>query len=340
MTTHPTSDMYIATSSYRSPELQDPLELILHSTHRILELHRNNFRYMSHCQYYIAMCPIKESLPVARKVSSERKHHSNGCTRHRIFCIEEILEAILLGLGPDGMRTLLLARRVNRTFQRVIANSNSVQRALFFRPDPFITMPMINPLLCKVFHPLFMSESKESWGNVWYDARYFLDLNSFENLSELAVQKKRERLLAAPEASWRRMMVFQPKVSIAIHYCDVRPRNDRSIKVENVETPTMEVVIGEIAKWVTKDAAKHEFRVWWKKPPSSSGQQTTLLEQNKGACTEDELELLLVFRRKVGYALPENAKMREERQSQHEKKTIRTKREIEDLLGDAKLGCL
>lgn len=108
------------------------------------------------------MYAVASPLPGARKVSSERKRHRDGCRGHRIFGAEEIQEALLL-LGPDGMRPFPLAQRVNKIFNGSLPTATVLSGGLCFRPDPSIIKPMIHFLICEAFHALLMSESKEAW---------------------------------------------------------------------------------------------------------------------------------------------------------------------------------
>lgn len=67
----------------------------------------------------------------------------------------ELLETILLQLPA---KDLLLAQRVNKQFKGTIDNSNHIQRALFYKVDPYLTetpgsIPQeLNPFLFQLRH--------------------------------------------------------------------------------------------------------------------------------------------------------------------------------------------
>jgi hypothetical protein len=114
-----------------------------------------------------------------------------------VISTPELLELILSHLP---MRDLLMtAPLVNKTWQSITLTP-SVQRALFFEPDPSSEHTQ-NPLLVEVFSIFF---KKPQGQNRWYWPDY-------EAINSLPWSKTPEAF-KRPEASWRRMLVAQPPV--------------------------------------------------------------------------------------------------------------------------------
>jgi len=117
----------------------------------------------------------------------------------------EVLEIILLELSLKDL--LLNAQRVSRLFHDVIASSQSIQQALYFRPilDVSKTKTRTNPLLRKKFPPWFEDKWLMPRAYALSDHKHFwrLDWNS---------NKERTEAYARKDASWRRMLVVQPPV--------------------------------------------------------------------------------------------------------------------------------
>lgn len=108
----------------------------------------------------------------------------------------DILESIFAHLDPQTLLTT--AQQTCRTWRGVIHESPSLQKALFFTPDEH-PEKVQNPLLVQRF-PSFFGKTK------W----------SSSLLSSLNMIKKPGKLEAylRPEASWRRMLVQQPPISV------------------------------------------------------------------------------------------------------------------------------
>lgn len=106
----------------------------------------------------------------------------------------EILESILLQVDPYSLLTA--AQQTCRTWGGIIHESPSLQKALFFTPDEH-PKKVQNPLLVQRF-PSFFGKTKWSL------------------LPSLDMIKKPGKLGAyvRPEASWRRMLVQQPPISV------------------------------------------------------------------------------------------------------------------------------
>lgn len=106
----------------------------------------------------------------------------------------ELLELILAHLPIRDL--LIIAPLVSKTWQ-TITLSPTLQRALFFQPDPS-SAPVQNPLLVEIFPPFFAPDSPDRWS--WPDADAIMSMP----------WSKAPAAFRRPEASWRRMLVTQP----------------------------------------------------------------------------------------------------------------------------------
>ncbi|KAF7364623.1 O-methylsterigmatocystin oxidoreductase [Mycena venus] len=122
-------------------------------------------------------------------------YHHVDCGRH-CNVNPELLERTLAHLS---MRDLLVtAPLVSKTWQ-AITLTPTLQRALFFQPDPTSTTRIPNPLLVEMFPPLFaVVEDPNRWS--WPDAETIMSMP----------WAKASDAFKRPEASWRRMFVVQP----------------------------------------------------------------------------------------------------------------------------------
>ncbi|PYI34996.1 hypothetical protein BP00DRAFT_463002 [Aspergillus indologenus CBS 114.80] len=103
-------------------------------------------------------------------------------TPHRIFCIPELVEQILLQMD---MQTLLISTRVCYLWHDLISKSKAMQTSLFFQPaenTPQGERRTANPLIIQKIWPEYLGSSDTC------HCEYY------------------ER----PEASWRRMLLHQP----------------------------------------------------------------------------------------------------------------------------------
>ncbi|RDW72586.1 uncharacterized protein DSM5745_07758 [Aspergillus mulundensis] len=119
---------------------------------------------------------------------------SNSTPHHKIFSIPELVEAILLETDP---RTLLTsAQRVCRLWNDLIKNKDELQQALFFKPSRKASSRhghrQMNPLIPRLWHELFRRKG-------FATPKYFLPLDP---IKAEAYQR--------PNASWRRMLLYQP----------------------------------------------------------------------------------------------------------------------------------
>ncbi|KAJ6538514.1 hypothetical protein DFH09DRAFT_1283342 [Mycena vulgaris] len=112
-----------------------------------------------------------------------------------VISTPELLELVLSNLP---MRDLLVtAPLVSKTWQ-TITLSPTLQRALFFQPDPSAE-PVQNPLLVEMFPPFFTLEGDSHWS--WPgEASSIMSMPWF----------KAPDAFKWKEASWRRMLVMQP----------------------------------------------------------------------------------------------------------------------------------
>ncbi|RDW58582.1 F-box protein [Aspergillus mulundensis] len=139
-----------------------------------------------------------------------------------LFIPPELMVQIL---GELPQRDLLLAQRVNRTWNELIANDKHLQEKLFFRPATTCLQPEskpdidINPLLEEFFPPFFEHLQRTlAYGNI-NDRRVSvefddlgLEYNGIESLREQEWYKsetKRQAVLRV-DASWRRMYPCNP----------------------------------------------------------------------------------------------------------------------------------
>lgn len=124
-----------------------------------------------------------------------------------VFGTPELLETILLELPIKDL--LINAQRVDKTFNGTIQASAKLQQALFFKPLPG------KPLNFEKTTPPQWLESPD-------DERYHTVLaNPFYNsLRSILLATpgdhpiRPSRLLQRPEASWRRMLVTQPPITV------------------------------------------------------------------------------------------------------------------------------
>lgn len=103
------------------------------------------------------------TLTFAKTRSAQRARNAAASAR-QVFDTAELLEMILLELGQSDMQTLLLSKRVSKSFKAIMESSIKLQRALFLRRDTThianddLSSARINPLLdvdspqCLPFH--------------------------------------------------------------------------------------------------------------------------------------------------------------------------------------------
>jgi hypothetical protein len=150
-----------------------------------------------------------------------------------ILQIPELVESILFHLDN---RTLLHATRVSRNFEAIITTSPTLQRKLFFCPEPRRSAPTIslasskvtspdtfplpfssqnvlyahlNPLLVDSF-PIFFPENSECHGlmRLFGYREDFISLRWARDVATIAAY-------ARSNASWRRMLVSNPPIRTA-----------------------------------------------------------------------------------------------------------------------------
>ncbi|KAF1845569.1 uncharacterized protein K460DRAFT_366434 [Cucurbitaria berberidis CBS 394.84] len=134
--------------------------------------------------------------------------------RDHLLGIPELLEAILLHLGHVAPpNELLRAQLISRRVHTAIASSPRIQQLLFLRAEPADNPKpwRANPLLRDLFLPWFVGPLRERWTMPDYDSFQMMDWTS----------TNRDAFLRA-EASWRKMLVFQPppKQLSVVRFCN------------------------------------------------------------------------------------------------------------------------
>ncbi|KAH7309047.1 hypothetical protein B0I35DRAFT_482787 [Stachybotrys elegans] len=109
----------------------------------------------------------------------------------------EILEQILL---QADIRTVLTAQRVCQQWLHLIRTSRALQKHLFFQPDLALKTRMRNPLLAELF-PNWFPDTPEFFNDLGLD---HLPL----------VQPHRNAAFKYQGATWRRMLISQPPVTL------------------------------------------------------------------------------------------------------------------------------
>ena len=125
--------------------------------------------------------------------------------------VQDIVERVLLQLAP---RDILRASQVCKTWKLTVDSSPSLQRALFFTADFAQPNLKLNPLIRAVF-PVFNRGCHLSgpMGDI-EDRRKGWNVFPFPWQGRRMMQRKLEKResIFYPEASWRRMLIFQPPV--------------------------------------------------------------------------------------------------------------------------------
>ncbi|KAJ7441977.1 hypothetical protein FB451DRAFT_1298034 [Mycena latifolia] len=126
--------------------------------------------------------------------------------RDTVMSTSELLERILAQLP---LRYLLVAAPlVCKAWQAIITLSPTLQRALFFQPDPSPrsdSEPVRNPLLVEMFPPFFAGAGKNRWS--WSGQASTIMAMPWSKAPDAFKRK---------EASWRRMLVTQPPAQTMI----------------------------------------------------------------------------------------------------------------------------
>jgi hypothetical protein len=137
--------------------------------------------------------------------------HANGSHQHRVLEIPEIMLSILRQMD---MATLLTSQRVCHMWADLIRESKTLQQDLYFLPisDEGNDEPRYrNPLLAEKFPFLKQlinlnnGQNVGFWDNMGHD---WVDIK-LKNLDLLRSPTKHDQYMR-PEASWRRMLVYQP----------------------------------------------------------------------------------------------------------------------------------
>ena len=155
----------------------------------------------------------------------------------------ELLEAVLIHLPMRDV--LITALRLNRTWNATITNSPTLQRYLFFAP--IIQSPADEPKWTQ--NPLLIEKFPAWFNDIRATTRYFIDPKTLTDPQEIfhyggklgpykrfhfthirALSKTelgaRSEAFCHPAASWRRMLVMQPRVNLVkiVHASNVHKR--------------------------------------------------------------------------------------------------------------------
>lgn len=216
-----------------------------------------------------------------------------------VLTTPELFEIILLHFH---LRDLLQAQRVNRTFNAMITNSPSVQRALFFRgksteviaPEAHdqighqsVTWEQ-NSLLCQAFPAWFrMLPSSLHWiGKRNYkDTFDHLDWNSSE---------ERRRAYARREASWRRMLVVQPPTTLLEvrgHIHAMGGDRERTGKVILNDGVTMGLLYDIVESFFMGGRSSNSFWLEWHMFPEPSRNSDGSEDNNSNRANSNNINL-------------------------------------------------
>lgn len=120
--------------------------------------------------------------------------------------IPELLENILLNLP---IRDLLLAQRVNKTFQATILGSSKLQQALFLKPLAgkflYYQPPPRAPLL-------WLESPEDPMHHTVHGNPFFYHVYGDVTSAKDSPASPKSDAIQRPEASWRRMLVSQPLI--------------------------------------------------------------------------------------------------------------------------------
>ena len=203
---------------------------------------------------------------------------------HRLCCVSELLEMILLELPSEDV---LFAQRASRQFRRVIAQSHPIQQRLFLSALPTDAASagvILNPILTKkrtLPHvPLYFdkhnmtmaychSESRQrvyctsaavekdkATGTEWIDLRL---TNSFFSTTLFSYGEPRQGPFGA--GSWKHMCLSQPPCEVKWHLRIIdktNPRFEHRFRGIASSKPTMDAFLESFAASVVDDEGKHE----------------------------------------------------------------------------------
>ena len=120
-----------------------------------------------------------------------------------VFSVPELLEAILINLPIEEL--LIVAQRVCKTWNTSIKKSPRLQQALFFSPLPGNALQYI--------HGAWVESDTDPHAYTVHMNPFYDSLSS--KFSWQDTTKKERDALLSKSASWRRMLLSQPRVDFA-----------------------------------------------------------------------------------------------------------------------------
>lgn len=155
----------------------------------------------------------------------------------------ELLDMILSNLA---MRDLLAAQRVNYISNQVITKSRKMQKTKYLLPDTLQRLPTIDHL--QQTNPLYLQRFVQQ--AAFHALRQVNPSVHFLGMDRFVLQ--RVEAFEDPEASWRKMLLFQPRASLAIMTpMSVQQQGNRVCFLRNEEGLMMADVVShfeELAK--------------------------------------------------------------------------------------------
>jgi hypothetical protein len=154
----------------------------------------------------------------------------------RVFAIDELLEEILVYLSIDRV---LLAKRVCRSWHRLVASSPSLQRILFKRVDLSRPIREYNPLFEDFFQNIGCEDDATRDG-----------AKSIPASLKISPLSMRKLILHCPK-EWKSMTMFQPPCPYWLTMPSASIFHGINIKFLNeANVPVMKAV--ERAKWMVE----------------------------------------------------------------------------------------
>jgi hypothetical protein len=155
----------------------------------------------------------------------------------------ELLDMILSNLAT---RDLLAAQRVNYIFNQVITKSRKMQKTKYLLPETLQGLPTIGHL--QQTNPLYLQRFVQQ--AAFHALRQVNPTVHFLGMDRFVLQ--RVEAFQDPEASWRKMLLFQPRASLAIMTpMSVQQQGNRVCILRNEEGLMMADVVShfeELAK--------------------------------------------------------------------------------------------
>ncbi|KAK7048522.1 hypothetical protein R3P38DRAFT_1868605 [Favolaschia claudopus] len=189
-----------------------------------------------------------------------------------VISAPELLEQILAALP---MRDLLVTvPLVSKTWHSMTLLP-TLQRALFFRPDPSVATHVPNPLLSEMFPPFFDRRNEMDWDN------------SIDVIMGMPWSKAPDAF-RRKEASWRRMLVSQPPAQTLVVNQKSSAMGGTSQRKGVLEDLTLSMgVLSDVTLMFVDDDTS--FHVIWHDDNTSG--LTLMLHTSVGCVFDEEREL-------------------------------------------------